>query len=67
MDELADFAMVRYPQVLKQVDVSETTLDIESSLAEEIANAEIELGDSGRVLVRRSGTEPVYIELWLNL
>ena len=59
MDELADFAMIRYPQVLKQVNLSKTTIDIESSLAEDIANAEIELGDSGRVLVRRSGTEPV--------
>ncbi len=59
LDELADFAMVRYPQVLKQVNLSKTTIDIESSLAEDIANAEIELGDSGRVLVRRSGTEPV--------
>ena len=59
LDELADFAMVRYPQVLKQVNLSKTTIDIESSLAKDIANAEIELGDSGRVLVRRSGTEPV--------
>ena len=59
LDELADFAMIRYPQVLKQVNLSKTTIDIESSLAEDIANAEIELGDSGRVLVRRSGTEPV--------
>ena len=51
--------MVRYPQVLKQVDVSETTLDIESLLTDEIAQAEKQLGDQGRVLVRRSGTEPV--------
>ncbi len=59
LNELADSAMVRYPQVLKQVNLSTTTVDIESSLAEDIANAEIGLGDSGRVLVRRSGTEPV--------
>ena len=59
LEELADTAMVRYPQVLKQVDVSETTLDIESLLTDEIAQAEKQLGDQGRVLVRRSGTEPV--------
>ena len=59
LDELADSAMVRYPKVLKQVNLSTTTVDIESSLSEDIANAEIERGDDGRVLVRRSGTEPV--------
>ena len=66
LDELADFAMIRYPQVLKQVNLSKTTIDIESSLAEDIANAEIELGGSGRVLVRGQELNQFY-ELWLNL
>ena len=59
LDELADLAMVRYPQILKQVNLPRATLNIEELLLDEIAKAEIELGDDGRILVRRSGTEPV--------
>ncbi len=59
LEELADSAMVRYPQVLKQVDLPSGRVAIEGSLLGEIKKVERELGEDGRVLVRRSGTEPV--------
>ena len=51
---------VMYPQVLKNVEVDdkESTLKDEAVLAA-VAKAEEELADSGRVLLRASGTEPV--------
>ena len=51
--------MVRYPQVLKQVDLPSSSITIEGSLSAEIEKVERELGEDGRVLVRRSGTEPI--------
>ncbi len=57
--ELADAAMVRLPQVLRNVRVSERVPDAAERLAGEIAAAETRLGDAGRVLVRASGTEPL--------
>jgi len=59
LEELADLAMVRYPQVLKQVDLPNSSATIEGSLLAEIEKVERELGEEGRVLVRRSGTEPI--------
>jgi phosphoglucosamine mutase len=56
---LADAAMTRLPQVLRNVRVADTGLDLTGPLAEEIAAIETELGDHGRVLVRSSGTEPL--------
>jgi phosphoglucosamine mutase len=50
-------AMRRYPQVLRNVRV--TRREIPQSLHDEVERANAELGDSGRVLVRPSGTEPV--------
>jgi phosphoglucosamine mutase len=51
--------MTRYPQVLVNVaGVDKARVAGAPELASEIAAAEAELGDSGRVLVRPSGTEP---------
>jgi len=49
-----------YPQVLKNVEVD----DKEGTLSDEAVKAQVEkctesLGDTGRVLLRKSGTEPV--------
>jgi len=58
---LADLAqvMTRYPQVLVNVaGVDKTRVTGSPALAAEIAAARAELGESGRVLVRPSGTEP---------
>jgi phosphoglucosamine mutase len=58
---LADLAsvMTRYPQVLISVPgVDKARVAASPRLAEVVATAEAELGDSGRVLVRPSGTEP---------
>ncbi len=58
---LADVAavMTRYPQVLLNVpDVDKARVTASPELAAAVAAAEQELGTSGRVLVRPSGTEP---------
>jgi phosphoglucosamine mutase len=58
---LAELAsvMTRYPQVLVNVaGVDKTRVTASPALATAIAAAEGELGESGRVLVRPSGTEP---------
>jgi phosphoglucosamine mutase len=58
---LAELArvMTRYPQVLITVrGVDKAAAASSSELAEAVRSAEAELGDSGRVLVRPSGTEP---------
>ena len=50
--------MVRFPQVLVNVkDVDKTKLNTSTAIASTIADFESELGESGRVLVRASGTE----------
>ncbi|HVF13766.1 MAG TPA: phosphoglucosamine mutase, partial [Acidimicrobiales bacterium] len=59
---LAELAsvVVRRPQVLRNVPVaSGRPLSDEVELAAAIAEVEAELGDTGRVLIRPSGTEPV--------
>jgi phosphoglucosamine mutase len=58
---LADLVsvMTRYPQVLINVPGVDKALVMSApSLSDAVARAEAELGDTGRVLVRPSGTEP---------
>jgi phosphoglucosamine mutase len=51
--------MTRYPQVLISVPVADKAAAAKSgTLAQAVEAAKAELGDSGRVLVRPSGTEP---------
>ncbi len=59
---LADIAaetMTSLPQVLVNVRVAQRMPDIAERLADEIATARRDLGDTGRILVRASGTEPL--------
>jgi phosphoglucosamine mutase len=57
--DLADL-MRRYPQVMENVPVrSLTELDAATPVWDAVKAAEGELADSGRVLVRASGTEPL--------
>ncbi|MGH9209198.1 MAG: phosphoglucosamine mutase [Acidimicrobiales bacterium] len=57
--ELADAAMTRLPQVLRNVRVAERDPELLERLAPDIVATEAELGGRGRVLVRPSGTEPL--------
>jgi len=59
---LADIAaetMTSLPQVLVNVRVAQRMPDAAERLAGEIAAAQDDLGDTGRILVRASGTEPL--------
>jgi phosphoglucosamine mutase len=58
---LAELASVvrRLPQVLKNVPVAADDDGAMAALADEVARAEAELGETGRVLVRPSGTQPL--------
>ena len=60
--DLADLAsvMTRLPQVLVNVPgVDKSRTDEDALVAAAVAEAEAELGDSGRILLRPSGTEPL--------
>jgi phosphoglucosamine mutase len=59
LDELAA-VMTRLPQVLINVkDVDKSRVTSSAELASAVSAAEAELGETGRVLLRPSGTEPV--------
>jgi phosphoglucosamine mutase len=52
--------MTHFPQVLVNVkDVDKSALEANTAVADAVRAAEGELGESGRVLLRKSGTEPV--------
>ena len=52
--------MVLYPQVLENVRFSGDSNPIDADLVKaEVSAAEALLGDKGRVLLRKSGTEPL--------
>ena len=59
LSELASAAMTQLPQVLVNIPVTERRPAIATELAEEIAAAQDQLGQTGRILVRASGTEPL--------
>ncbi len=59
LHELARATMTTYPQVLKNVRLAQRQPNVADLLADAVAEAETELGDQGRVLVRPSGTEPL--------
>ena len=52
--------MTRLPQVLVNVpDVDKARADDDAVLAAAVAEEEAALGDTGRILLRPSGTEPI--------
>lgn len=57
--DIAADAMTSLPQVLVNVAVSERVPDVADRMASDVADVESELGDTGRVLLRASGTEPL--------
>ncbi|MFZ6004043.1 MAG: phosphoglucosamine mutase [Actinomycetota bacterium] len=57
--DLADASMARLPQVLRNVRVPQGAAEVREAIASELAEVERGLGDSGRVLIRASGTEPL--------
>jgi phosphoglucosamine mutase len=60
LSPLAAAAMEAVPQVLRNVEVANPAgLEGAASVWDEVSEVERALGDQGRVLLRRSGTEPV--------
>lgn len=59
LSDLSSASMTQLPQVLLNIMVAVRRPDVAELLADEIEAVEAELGGSGRVLVRCSGTEPL--------
>ncbi len=59
LSEIAEQAMTSFPQVLINLRVAKRVDAIDQMFKGEIETAQKSLGDSGRVLVRASGTEPM--------
>jgi phosphoglucosamine mutase len=57
--DIATDAMTSLPQVLVNVKVGEWVPDVADLMAAEVAEVEAQLGVTGRVLLRASGTEPL--------
>jgi phosphoglucosamine mutase len=57
--ELAARAMTSLPQVLINVRLNKVPSSLMTDLAQDLARVQEQLGESGRVLVRASGTEPM--------
>ena len=53
LSQLAEAAMTQLPQVLVNIEVGARRADVAALLADDIAEAQSALGDSGRILVRR--------------
>ena len=51
--------MSKFPQIMKNVKVTDKSVVQKSSVQAAVAQAEVELAGRGRVLLRPSGTEPV--------
>jgi phosphoglucosamine mutase len=59
---LADMrrGLIKYPQVLLNVNIAQHNYSLEKpNIQQAVKTVEKELGSKGRVLLRRSGTEPV--------
>ncbi len=57
--EIAAETMMSLPQVLVNLRIATRVSDVAELMADDVARAESELGASGRVLLRASGTEPL--------
>lgn len=57
LQQLAKSAMTSFPQVLLNVKVAQRGVDVGDIFATEIGASQDKLGDTGRVLLRSSGTE----------
>lgn len=59
LSDLAESAMERLPQLLRNVRVDTKPTDVEALLGDDLARERTALGSRGRIVVRASGTEPV--------